>query len=219
MGEIMEPDHLPIRWFASDVLGTYNSGTSSWVLTDSFGNALDDAWVVTANTPNSVGMNFFQDIDLTGLQENYMTFNPLSYVVQRWGMPAESITPNVSVVISWVTSTKPIPTTFNINEISYTNQYGPSYDELVGYQIQSWTNDTTGQLMRLADVQTLGVLQATAAAKLYSLCRVVVSIPAGSAASNNEKFGIPTSVVTIQQQVERENDLQYIMRLKRAYDS
>lgn len=213
----MEPDHLPVRWFVSDIVGTYNSGTSSWVVTDAFGGAVDDAWAVTSNTPTLYAANFFQTIDLTGLQENYLTFNPLSYVVQRFTAPAEAMTPNVEIFISWVTSTKPIPADFNINQVSYTNLYGPSYDELVGYQNQAWTNDTTGKTMRLADVQTLGVLQATAAAKLYTLCRILVA-PA-SAPANGETFAIPPSVVTIQQQVEREDDLQYIMRLKRAYDS
>ena len=223
--EMIMPVHEPIRWFTSDLLATYSTGTSTWTATDAFGNALDVGWVETTNSPALYAANYFSEIDLSGLKVDYKTFNPLSYFVQRWTPPASALVgaatgaPGCNITQHWVTSTKPIPASFNINEITYTQTYGPSYDELVGYHFQTWTNDTTGAstLMQLRDSQTLGVLQATTAQKLYTFTRVMI-VPQ-EAPSNGNAAGIGPAVVTMAQEIVKETDLQYIMRTKRAYDS
>jgi len=219
------PVHEPVRWFTSDLLVTYVAGTSSWTATDAFTNPLDVGWVETSNSPVLYAANYFSEIDLSGLQVDYKTFNPLSYFVQRWTPPASALVgastgaPGCTIAQHWVTSTKPIPAAFNVNEITYSQTYGPSYDELVGYHFQTWTNDTTGSstLMQMRDSQTLGALQATTAQKLYTMTRVAI-IPQ-EAPSNGNTAGIGPAVVTMAQEIVKETDLQYIMRTKRAYDS
>ena len=221
---MMLPKHEPIRWFTPDMIGTYSTGSGNWVLTDAMGNAPDVAWEITANTGGLLSMNYRQTIDLGGLMQNYLTFNPLSYFVQRWSAPGTDLvgaaTGDTGVTISqqWVTSTKPIPSSFNINEWTYTNTYGPSYDELIGYHTEIFVNDTTGAstLMTLRDAQTLGALQATTAAKLYTLFRIVV-IPKETSV-NAKQVGIAPAVVTIAQEIAKEKNLEYIMRTARAYD-
>ena len=87
----------------------------------------------------------------------------------------------------------------------------------MNYQV--WVNDTTGAsaLMALRDSQTLGALQATAAAKLYTLTRVTFIIQESPV--NLSTIGFASGVVTMAQEVVKEKDLEYIMRVKRAYDS
>ncbi len=219
------PEHEPIRWFTPDMVGTYSTGSGTWVITDAMGGAPDVAWDITANSPTLLSMNYRQTIDLGGLMQNYLTFNPLSYFVQRWDSPgtdlvgATSGDTGVTITQQWVTSTKPIPSDFNISKWTYTNTYGPSYDELVGYNIQIFVNDTTGAstTMTLRDAQTLGALQATTAAKLYTLFRIVV-IP-NEASLDAKQVGVAPAVVTIAQEIAKEENLEYVMRTARAYDS
>ena len=223
--EMILPQHEAVRWFTPDMLATYVSGTSSWTITDAMGAAPDVAWEITANTPLLLSMNYRSEIDLKGLQTDYLTFNPLSYFVQRWSLPATSLVgavggnTGVTITQHWVTSTKPIPADFNILKWSYDQTYGPSYDELVGYHHETYTNDSTGSstLMQIRDAQTLGTLQPTTAAKLYTLTRIVI-IPI-EAATNTNEVGVGPAVVTMAQEIVKESDLQYIMRTKRAYDS
>ena len=227
--EMIMPVHEPVRWFTSDLLATYSTGTNTWTATDAFGNALDVGWVETSNSATLYAANYFSEIDLSGLQADYKTFNPLSYFVQRWTPPASELVAasgsgatGCTIAQHWVTSTKPIPAAFNVNEITYSQTYGPSYDELVGYHFQTWTNDTTGAstLMQMRDSQTLGALQATTAQKLYTMTRVAIIPGLGATTpSNNNVAAVGPAVVTMAQEIVKESDLQYIMRTKRAYDS
>ena len=218
MAEIIEPDHQPLRWFTPGVKATYNAGTSTWDFTDLFNNALEGAWTVTNNSPTAFSLRHRGFVDLQGLHHNYLTCNPLSYNVTRWGPPAETISTHQALAsMTWVTAIKPIPQSFNINQITYTENFGPSYDDLVGMTNQVWTSDSTTDMMVAGDAQTLGTLSATAAERLYTLFQFASTI--SDTPSNGNVVQIFPAVVTIQQQVTQESTLAYIMRLKQAYDT
>ena len=218
MSAIIEPDHQPLRWFTAGIKATYNAGTSTWDFTDAFNNPIEGDWTITNNSPTAFSMRHRGFVDLQGLQHNYMTCNPLSYNVTRWGPAAEEITTHQAIVsMIWCTATKPIPQTFNINEITYSENFGPSYDDLVGMKTEIWSSDAATAMMVLGDSQTLGTLTATAAERLYTLFQFAATI--SDTPSANDVVQIFPAVVTIQQQVTKESTLAYIMRLKQAYDT
>ena len=218
MAKIIEPDHQPLRWFTPSVKATYDAGTSTWAFTDLFNNPLEGGWQVTNNQPTAFSLRHRGFVDLQGLHHNYLTCNPLSYNVNRWTPAAEDITTHQSLITqTWLTAIKPIPDTFNIGEITYSEDFGPSYDDVVGLKSDFLTSDSATAMMVLGDSITLGTLSATAAERLYTLFQFASNIT--GTPTNGDFLLIGPAVVTIQQQVTQESTLAYIMRLKQAYDT
>lgn len=216
----MIAEHEPLRWFVPQT-NCYSNGTT-WAVdvVDPVGSAGEWEWEIAVNDPRELVMYYPGKISLAGLVRQGKTLNPLGYSVSRWTPPSMEIdSGTVDLYIHWVTSTRQIPAP--LFQPAGAAEYGiasqETFNDLVGYQTQAWTSDSTisSLLMRPIDTQTFGTLQPTANDDLYTLCQVSFRL---SAVADNDAVLIPPSVVTIPQEIVKEDELEYIYRLKRFND-
>ena len=217
------PEHQPLRWFTPHTIFT-SDGAGSWAISVIDGAVYPNPWewVVTADSQKEFTCYYPGTIDLGGLERQGKTLNPLGYSVSRYSTPVvTNDTANSSVILSmtWVTSVKPIPPALVSGvSMAYTMESAEDYGELVGYQTQTFTTDSTQavSMLKPADTQTMGALQATAVPTLHT--QLMVNITWSANSTNGDSVLIPPAVVTIPQEIVKEDDLQYIYRLKRYAD-
>ncbi len=216
----MIAEHEPLRWFVPQT-NCYSNGTT-WTadVADPTGSAGAWQWEIAVNDPEWLVMYYPGRISLGGLVRQGKTLNPLGYSVSRWFSPTLEINSGTAdLFIHWVTSTRQIPAPLFTpgGAAEYGIAGGETYNDLVGYQTQTWTSDSTisSLLMRPIDTQTFGTLQPTVNDDLYTLCQVSIQL---SAVADNDVILIPPSVVTIPQEIMKEDELEYIYRLKRFND-
>lgn len=220
------PENEPLRWFVPAT--TFESdGAGGWsaaVVSEGLGS-----WEWKFSFQSATNMTAFYPgfIDLGGFVREGRTFNPLSFNVSRWYTPGwieDPADPDppapVYAYLTWFTSTReiPVPDPTLFAPMAYSIESAETFGDLVGYQNQAWTTNTTitNSLMQQLDIQTLGTLQPTAGAGLHTLFMVQLETTANTYAG--DVLGLPPSVVTIAQEVVKEDELEYVYRLKRLSD-
>lgn len=213
----MIAEHEPLRWFTPQASFTYTSAGGTWTQTAGQG------WTIFANSAVGISAYYPLEEDLGGLLRQEKTLNPMGFMPARWGLPAvvfDTNPHNLIMTVQWVTSMQEINWPLNVGETSYSINSDETYGELVGMQIQQFTNDaSTPFAVRQIDVQTLGTLQPTAHDRLWHGIQVECVFDSSISDSTTVTMGIPSSVVTIPQEIMTEEDLQYIYRLKRYNDT
>jgi hypothetical protein len=208
-------DHEPLRWFTPQAGFTFASGT--------WGQTSGQGWQIVANSAVGISAYYPIEDDLSGLLRQQKTVNPVGFIPARWGLPAvdfPSNPQNLIMTIQWVTSIQEIDWPLNQNETSYAINSNETYDELVGMQIQQFTNDaSTPFAVRQIDMQTLGTLQPTAHDRLWHGIQFECTFDSSISSSGEVVVSLPSTVVTIPQEIMKEDDLQYIYRLKRYNDT
>ena len=216
------PEHEPLRWFVPGTIFT-SDGEGGWaadVIDPQFGQW---EWVISVQSATNVQAYYPGFIDLGGFVRQGRTLNPLSFNVSRWYTPGWIANPAgdadvADMYLTWVTSTREIPEPLTFVPMEYALESSETFGDLVGYQNQAWTTNTTitSELMQQLDVQTLGTLQPTAGPSLHTLFQV--SFEAKGDTYAGDVLSVPPSVVTIAQEVVKEDDLEYVYRLKRLSD-
>jgi hypothetical protein len=173
--------------------------------------------------------------DITGLVRGEQTLFPVSWSATPWLNPkiayfAGSGTPDAQnkayeVDIVWYTATsEPEEIDASItywDDYAIATQYSlfnnQTFTELVGYGWSSFS--TEGQLTTSATAKTgsgsFGYLTPTASTRLYHRCFVRVLNWSPDVTGRQDIIEIYPSVITIGQEIDRESDLEYIMRLQR----
>ena len=211
----MISEHEPLRWFTPSAVFTIDSGTRT--------QTTGKGWTLIANSAVGVSAYYPLEDDLGGLLRQQETLNPLGFMPARWSLPGVTFVSNpqnLLITINWVTSIQEIDWPLHQGETSYAINSDETYSELVGYQVQQFTNDaSTPFAVRQIDIQTLGTLQPTAHDRLWHGIQFECVFDATISGSGVVQVGIPSTVVSIPQEVLKEEDLQYIYRLKRYNDT
>tara|TARA_R100000963_G_scaffold33097_1_gene25189 strand:- start:194 stop:925 length:732 start_codon:yes stop_codon:yes gene_type:complete len=194
-------------------------------------------WTQHGTPALDLGLFEFQGYtDITGLVRGEQTLFPVSWSANPWLHPkiayygtGDAANKAYEVDIVWYT------TTSEPDEVDAAAAAGPAYwddyvmgtqfslvnaqtfTELVGYGWSSFS--TEGQLTTSATVKTgsssFGYLTPTASTRLHHRCFVAVKNWRGDTTGAIDKVEIYPSVITIGQEIDRESDLEYIMRLQR----
>tara|TARA_Y100001963_G_scaffold152844_1_gene238432 strand:- start:666 stop:1322 length:657 start_codon:yes stop_codon:yes gene_type:complete len=210
-------EHEPLRWFTPAASFTFTTAGGTWT------QAAGQGWHIVANSAVGISAYYPLESDLAGMIRQEKTLNPIGFMPARWGLPAvdfDTNPVNLIMTIQWLTSVQEINWPLNQGETSYAIDSNETYDELVGMQIQQFTNDaSTPFAVRQIDMQTLGTLQPTAHDRLWHGLQFECIFDASISSSDEVTVAVPPSVVTIPQEIMKEEDLQYIYRLKRYNDT
>ena len=216
------PDHQPLRWFIPYTAFVSN-GDGTWDIQVFSDGAGDWQWETYSANAESLTAFYPGTIDLGGLERQSKTLNPLGYSVARWSCPsiANSVTGGVILQCTWVTSIKPIPDAL-VSDLSlaYSIESEQDYSELVGWQCQTFSTDAALNVgtFKPVDTQTMGALQATAVPTLHTQLMVDITCAAATQTDPKTAVYLPPSVVTIPQDIVKEEELEYVYRLKRYAD-
>ena len=170
----------------------------------------------------------YQNIDLSGLTLGEKTMMPMGYQVSTWGSPEHtygivSTTKACVVKQLWVCSDAPIPEEpyYNAPQLITGNLFSLYDDEsigsLIGASWQSWNTDTaiqTGSMVQVG-ADSYGNLTPVAADMLYTRCWIWINNTFTSISATDGNWEIYPSMITIPQDVKKESDLEWIMRLQR----
>ena len=218
------PDHEPLRWFIP-YTSFISEGDGTWTIQVFEGSGGPWEWQTYSESSKSLTALYSGTIDLGGLERQAKTLNPLGYSVARWACPsiANSVANGVILQCTWVTSIKPIPDAL-VDELSlaYSIESAQDYSELIGFQCQTFSTDNALNVgtFKPVDTQTMGALQATAVPTLHTQLMVDITCATATTGTGEDRTAIylPPSVVTIPQDIVKEEDLEYIYRLKRYAD-
>lgn len=214
------PDHQPLRWYVPYTVFVSN-GDGTWNIQVLSGTGGSWEWQTYSDTVKALTAFYSGTIDLGGLERQGKTLNPLGYSVARWACPsvANNVAGGVILQCTWVTSIKPIPDAL-VSDLSlaYSIESEQDFSELVGWQCQTFSTDSALNVasFKPVDTQTMGALQATAVPTLHT--QFMVDITWTNDTDDNCAVYLPPSVVTIPQEIVKEEDLEYVYRLKRYAD-
>ena len=219
-----------------NLIGT-GGGGSNQILPDAsgaFGQDGSNSYWDTIGTPtyDSAMFRFDTFSDITGLVRGEQTLFPVSWNATPWLNPKAAYfgaaPANVKAYefdMIWFSTTSE-PDALDIATpgweeriigAQYSLQDNKTFTELVGYGWSSFT--TEGQVTTAATVKTgsgsFGYLTPTASTRIYHRCFLRVTNWSASNAATADKMEIFPSVITIGQEIDRESDLEYIMRLQR----
>tara|TARA_Y100000361_G_scaffold152739_1_gene172902 strand:- start:73 stop:771 length:699 start_codon:yes stop_codon:yes gene_type:complete len=169
----------------------------------------------------------YQNIDLSGLTMGEKTMMPMGYQVSTWGSPEHTWGPTSSskacmIKQLWVCSDAPIPEEpYNNSPQLITGNMFSLYDHeaiasLIGGSWQSWNTDSaiqTGSMVQVG-ADSYGNLTPVAADMLYTRCWIWINNAFASSAADGN-WEIYPSMITIPQDVKKESELEWIMRLQR----
>lgn len=215
------PDHEPLRWFIP-YTAFISNGDGTWSIQVLSGSGGSWEWETSNANVQSLTAFYSGTLDLGGLERQGKTLNPLGYSVARWACPsvANNVAGGTILQCTWVTSIKPIPDALVSGlSLAYSIESEQDYSELVGWQCQTFSTDSALNVdsFKPVDTQTMGALQATAVPTLHT--QMMVDITCAANTSDSFAIYLPPSVVTIPQDIVKEEDLEYIYRLKRYADS
>lgn len=217
------------------LIGTGGGGTNT-ILVDSsgaFGSDGSNNYWEQVGTPAYDSALFRYDTftDITGLTRGEQTLFPISWNATPWLNPkiayygaGTAAVKAYELDIVWFTATSEpdaLPTGTHFEEYITGSQYSlvnnRTFTELVGYGWSSFS--TEGQLTTSATAKTgsgsFGYLTPTASTRLYHRCFVRVLNWSPSNSGTVDKLEVFPSVITIGQEIDKESDLEYIMRLQR----
>lgn len=196
--------------------------------TDTFNGLGQQQWISLLPASATQALyTTYQDIDLSGLTYGEKTIMPLGYQVSQWGSPDHTYGPAstskaCTIKQLWLCSDTPMaPEPYNnAPQLITGNQYSLYDDEamasLVGGSWRKWNTDTAIQTGAMVQVggDSYGNLTPVAADKLYTRCWIWIDNTFAASASDGN-WEIYPSMITIPQSIEKESDLQWIMRLQR----
>ena len=220
-----------------NLIGTGVGGTNQIVPDSSgaFGQDGSNTYWDTIGTPTYDSAVFQYDTfsDVTGLVRGEQTLFPVYWNATPWLNPKAawfSTTASAQVkayeldMIWFSTTSKPDALDIStpgweerISGAQYSLQDNKTFTELVGYGWSSFT--TEGQVTTSATLKTgsgsFGYLTPTASTRIYHRCFLRVTNWSPSNSATSDKIDIFPSVITLGQEIDRESDLEYIMRLQR----
>ena len=169
-----------------------------------------------------------QTIDLSGLTLGEKTMMPLGFQVSTWGCPEHtfgvvSTSKACTVKQLWVCSDAPVPEEpYNNSPMRITGNLYSLYDNesiasLIGGSWQSWNTDTAIQTAAMVQVgaDSYGNLTPVAADMLYTRSWIWIDNGITGISATDGNWEIFPSMITMPQEVQKESDLQWIMRLQR----
>ena len=170
--------------------------------------------------------------DITGLVRGEQTLFPVSWNATPWLNPkmayygtGDGANKAYEIDIVWFSSTSE-PEEIDTS-VTYWEEYlmatqfslvnNQTFTELVGYGWSSFTTEgqVTTSTMAKSGSGSFGYLTPTASTRLYHRCFVRVLNWRADVTGVSDIIEIYPSVITIGQEIDRESDLEYIMRLQR----
>ena len=190
-------------------------------------------WTQLGTAATDMGMFMFEGYtDITGLVRGEQTLFPVSWSSNPWLNPkvafygtGDAANKAYEFDMVWYTSTSEpealdTSSTFwddYIIATQYSLVNDQTFTELVGYGWSSFS--TEGQLTTSQTAKTgsgsFGYLTPTASTRLHHRCFVRVLNWSADVSGRQDFMEIFPSVITIGQEIDRESDLEYIMRLQR----
>ncbi len=226
--------HPPIRvpFPAASIQATGDTG-GVWTLMPSNPATQDPnpmQWTTWGTaTTNLFAMKYEVETDIGGLTRQEKTLYPQAHVVSTWSTPKmrSDLNPKLMDAMSlWITSYKQIDDTFLedlgfleifIPSLLYSLEDNQSFMEVIGATWKEYATDSSlgTEAVRLVGGDAYGTLQPTASKRLWHTQFFVMN---NVGAAWEGEVRVPASMITIPQVIAKEDDLEYVYRLKRSFE-